>query len=192
MTNKKDPKLDRHLKPFSERSPRSNVKNLREKYKKDCRRKYHSVKEFQAAVEEYFTECDKNERKYTIIGLARYLGFRSHEAISHYEGREEFFDVVNDARMRIEEQRNEQILDTTAKQVAGPIFDLKANFEWQDTNQVNVQSPDGSMSPQGTQITVLPPSPQSLQEWQDWYNKMLEEKRQQEIDVSPQEENDTT
>ena len=99
--------------------------------------------EMQAVIDAYFESCDANDKPYTIPGLARALGFGSRNAINRYLKRPEFKDIISSARLRIEEQRTEQLI--TQNNPTGKIFDLKNNFGWKDQSEVQ----------QTTQITEV-------------------------------------
>lgn len=102
-----------------------------------------NTEEMQAVIDRYFEECDAREKPYTIPGLARALGFGSRNAINRYLKRPEFKDIISSARLRIEEQRTEQLI--TQNNPTGKIFDLKNNFGWKDQSEVQ----------QTTQITEV-------------------------------------
>jgi hypothetical protein len=90
---------------------------------------------FDAAVDAYFDNCDERNAPYTMSGLALALGM-SRQALLGYEHRDERFLVtVKRARSRVEGELEEQLL-TREKQVAGHIFNLKNNFGWRDTQEI--------------------------------------------------------
>lgn len=179
--------LDYHKAPAKERLPRYRRKEMREKFLAKNRLKYQTPDEMAEVIQQYFEDCDKEKTSYTLAGLAYYLGFSSRQALLDYEGREEFHEVVARAKLRIEMQRSEQLVHGQGV-VAGQIFDLKCNFNWREpAQQIDMNNPDGNM---GTKVvTVLPSQPMNLDEWQKWYDQMIEDKRQQEaIDVTPEQE----
>lgn len=99
--------------------------------KRGRKRKYSSVKQMQAAIDEYFTTTVKT----TICGLALHLGFVSRQSLLDYEGySEEFFDTIKTAKSRIEAYYEEHLVENNA---AGSIFALK-NFNWKDSHDVNL------------------------------------------------------
>lgn len=65
----------------------------------------------------------------TISGLCLYCGFESRQSFYAYEGKSEFSYTIKRARLRIEQEYEEQ-LQTSAP--TGAIFALK-NFDWKDT-----------------------------------------------------------
>ena len=155
--------------------------------------------ELKRKCDEYFELCDSHKelipdkktgdlietyrrRPYTIIGLARHLGFKSRNSLLHYAGKPEFADIIIDAKMRIEEQRSEQLIDRSGIP-GGIIFDLKNNHGWRDETSVEVSGPNGGPIQLG--LASMPPAPKDMDEWVAWYNAMTSRKAEPEaIDVS--------
>lgn len=103
------------------------------------------------AVEDYFTYCDNRTREvfveklgetivisnpapYTMVGLARALGL-SRQSLLDYAERNEYFDTIKDARLRVEEFNENQLHE--GRNAAGVIFNLKNNFGWVDKSEVD-------------------------------------------------------
>ncbi len=157
--------------------------------------------ELRRKCEEYFLLCDSTKtlvpdkktgeltevyrsRPYTIVGLARHLGFKSRMSLLHYAGKPEFAEVVADARMRIEEQRSEQLIDRSGIP-GGIIFDLKNNHGWRDESSVEVSGPQGGPIQLG--LASMPPAPKNMDEWVQWYNASNAAKAAPEaIDITPE------
>lgn len=95
---------------------------------------YETPEKLQEAIDHYFAECELRTAPYTMSGLALALGI-SRQALINYEGREAYVDTVKRARARVEAQLEEGLL-TRERQVAGHIFNLKNNFGWKDTQEV--------------------------------------------------------
>jgi hypothetical protein len=96
---------------------------------------YRNHDEFQQAVDAYFDECKANGTPYTMSGLAESVGV-ARQTIINYEHRDaRFMDTVKRARSKVERQLEEGLL-TREKQVAGHIFNLKNNFGWRDTQEI--------------------------------------------------------
>lgn len=93
-----------------------------------------SPEQAQEQIEAYFTECDTTHEPYTVPGLAYSLGFNDRHAIAEYAAKPEYSATMKNARLRIERQRNAQLL--TDGQVIGKIFDLKNNFGWIDSQHI--------------------------------------------------------
>lgn len=151
--------------------------------------------ELKRKCDEYFELCDSHKeqvpdkktgeltdvyrrRPYTIVGLARHLGFKSRNSLLHYEGKPEFADVIIDAKMRVEEQRSEQLIDRSGIP-GGIIFDLKNNHGWRDESSVEVSGPNGGPIQLG--LASMPPAPKNMDEWVAWYNAMTASKSAPEV-----------
>ncbi len=98
--------------------------------------KYKDEKELAKGIEEYFEDCNKREKPYTMSGLANWLGITRQTLINYGKG-EKYFTLIKKAKERVQQQIEENILDGTFNTTAG-IFNLKANYKWDDGNKVNV------------------------------------------------------
>lgn len=98
--------------------------------------KYHTEEELVKGIEEYFEDCKKREKPYTMSGLANWLGITRQTLINYGKG-EKYFTLIKKAKERVQQQIEENILDGTFNTTAG-IFNLKANYKWDDGNKVNV------------------------------------------------------
>lgn len=148
--------------------------------------KWQDPEAMEEAVMEYFADCDKRKVSYTVSGIAWWLGFSSRMSIQDQCGRDdECGEVMRRAALRIEMQRNEQLVDGSETPPQAKIFDLKANFHWQEPAQVQeINNPDGNMG--NKVVAVLPDQPLNLQEWQSWYQDMMGSRNSPEpIDVEP-------
>lgn len=93
--------------------------------------------ELEIAVDAYFEEFNGSdaERMPTWAGICYHLGFADKEGFQEYENYgERYSRIVKRARLRFEHDRNVRLL--TQNNVAGSIFDLKNNHDWQDRQQV--------------------------------------------------------
>ena len=130
-------------------------------------------------VNSYFEECDKRKRSYTVPGLAYAIGFitrkqliafvsEKHETLPGY--------IVARALMRIEEQRNVEILSGNGM-MTGHKIDLATNFDWSDTKNKG-RDEDKPAQPTITQNIInynsLPPQTLTVEEWQQ---KFLEQQK---------------
>lgn len=94
--------------------------------------KYTSAKALEHAVNLYFDKKFAEEKPLTIAGLALSLGFTTKEALRRYEEKgEDFADVIETARTRIEEWKNELLLEG-GRATNGIIFDLKNHHGYSD------------------------------------------------------------
>ena len=111
-------------------------------------RKYKSVKQMQAVIDDYFEGCkgeplivdgvavtDKNgvpviigAKPPTITGLALALGFTGRQALLDYQARPEFADTVTRAKARCEEYAETRLYDRNGAN--GAKFSLGCNFGW--------------------------------------------------------------
>lgn len=102
-----------------------------------------------AKIDDYFEQCDKANRTYTMSGLALHIGYKSRQSLLQMEDdsrfknftEKEIADVreaLTKAKLKIEAQQEELLL--TAKNVAGVIFTLKNNFGWQDKTEVDANT----------------------------------------------------
>lgn len=73
-------------------------------------------------------------KPYTITGLAMALG-TSRETLINYEKRDEFFDTIKAAKIRVEQYWELQLLGNHA---TGPIFNLKNNYGWKDKTEQDI------------------------------------------------------
>ena len=104
--------------------------------------KFQSVEEMQEMIDAYFEKCDAEEEPYTITGLAIALGATSRQTIINYEKRDEFFDTIKSAKLRVENYAEKQAL---TKNSAGAIFVLK-NHGWTDKQEID-QTVQGGEKP---------------------------------------------
>lgn len=114
--------------------------------------KFKTVKEMQSAIDEYFDYCDNRivqvfsqkmnqlieinkPEPYTIEGLCLALDL-SRAGLLNYEkteGYEKFFNTVKRAKMRVQKSI---VLNSLENQAAGPIFNLKNNFGYKDSQEI--------------------------------------------------------
>ena len=98
--------------------------------------KYKDEASLIKGIEEYFKDCDKREKPYTMTGLAYWLGI-TRQTLINYSKRDLFFTPIKRAKEKVQQQIEENILDGTFNTTAG-IFNLKANYKWDDGNKVEV------------------------------------------------------
>lgn len=95
---------------------------------------YTSVKEIEEDIENYFIECDKNEKPYTVSGLAYALDM-DRKTLLNYSKSEEFFPTIKKAKQKIEQQLEENALAGKSNPTF-TIFNLKNNYKWQDKVEI--------------------------------------------------------
>lgn len=112
-------------------------------------RLYSDPVELEQRVEAYFAECVTHP---TMAGLAYFLGFESRDALADYEKYEAPFSrTVKRARLRIEQNRSERLLDKDTF-TPGLIFDLKNNHGWKDKTEADLNHGGQDGNPVVTRI----------------------------------------
>lgn len=107
-------------------------------------RKLKSVEEARKKIETYFDLCDEQKRAYSVIGLVLALGLSDYKHLAEFEEREEFTQLVKNARSRIERSYIEKLAE--GKTIpAGLIFILKNNFGWKDIQGIEATGPGGEI-----------------------------------------------
>ena len=117
--------------------------------------KFKTVEELQKKIDEYFAECDKQKRPYTITGLALALDTNRATLLDYEKKYEQFSEVVKKAKLRIENYAEEQLF--TSKNVAGVIFNLMNNFGWK--NRQDVDASIGGKEGEPLQVVFNIPRP---------------------------------
>ena len=101
-------------------------------------KKYTKKEEIEGKIEEYFKNCDKNNKPYTVTGLGLALNM-SRQDLINYSKDKEFFDTIKRAKLRIENYLEEHLV--TDNSVTGIIFNLKNNYGWKDKQEnVNIET----------------------------------------------------
>ena len=130
-----------------------------------------TLQQIDDGIEAYFTYCAidgcgypiaKEHKAPTITGLACFLK-TTRDLLLDYEKKPKFSDTIKRAKQRIEAY-NEYLLLSKSGQVAGVIFNLKNNFNWQDKTEietncqdfepVRVYLPDNNRDPELTQRLI--------------------------------------
>jgi hypothetical protein len=104
-------------------------------------KRYTDKQSLMSDVISYLDKCSDGKKTPTVTGLALSLGFRSRRSILNYEreaGYEMFYEVISYAKMKIEEYLEERLLDSRNTNIAGLIFNLKNNFDWQDKQDIRM------------------------------------------------------
>lgn len=111
---------------------------LREEYlAANSRCKYKTPEELVEIITNYFKDCDKRRKPYTVSGLALYIGLttqRLRDYEKDYKGTE-YAEIIERAKQTIEAYTAEATFDN--KKFQGAKFNLQNNFGWaekQDTN----------------------------------------------------------
>ena len=94
--------------------------------------RYRTAEAMEYAINLYFAKKTEEGRPFTMAGLALSIGFRSAKTLKDYEERgEDYASVIEIARSRVEEWKNELLLEG-GRATNGVIFDLKNNHGWTD------------------------------------------------------------
>ena len=96
---------------------------------------YNSVEQMEKDIEKYFVVCDEKEKPYTRRGLAYALDM-DRKSLLNYSKDEKFFPTIKKAKEKVEQQLEENALMGKANSTF-TIFNLKNNFYWKDTVEVN-------------------------------------------------------
>jgi hypothetical protein len=109
-------------------------------------KKYTEADIMQGKIDEYFENCDKNKKPYTMTGLAIALDM-DRKSLLNYSKDADFFPTIKKARNKVEEFAEERLFFPNA---TGVIFNLKNNFGWEDKQELNhsgnINNPYASLS----------------------------------------------
>lgn len=137
---------------------------------------FSCAEDMQAAIDDYFEDADAKKWPYTVPDLALALGFTSRQSLINYEIKGEFLDTVKRAKLRIEAQRARQLVQGSGI-VAGQIFDLKNNFGWRDEKHIEAVNESKTIVQNNVGLIGMPPEPKNLEEWEQWYKKIIDDKK---------------
>ena len=98
--------------------------------------KYKSQEELQAGIDKYFEECDKENKPYTMSGLAYALDI-DRTTLIRYGDRESFAALIKKAKQKVEKQLEENAL-TGKGNPTFTIFNLKNNYGWVDKQEQEI------------------------------------------------------
>ena len=96
---------------------------------------YTNVEEVEMIIDEYFAECDRLGKPYTMSGLAYALDM-DRKSLLNYSKDEKFFPTIKRAREKVETMLEECLYRVGNN--SGIIFNLKNNYGWRD--QIEVQN----------------------------------------------------
>lgn len=101
-------------------------------------RAFNSVEELESKINDYFEYCNKENKPYTMSGLAYYLDV-DRKTIVNYTKEEEYFHTIKKARDRVQMQLEENALLNKGNPTF-TIFNLKNNFDWKDKIETNTEN----------------------------------------------------
>ena len=96
--------------------------------------KYTNPKEMEDKINEYFSECERKGKPFTISGLILYLGFSTTKALIAYSTKKDFSDIISKAKLRCCAYAEEQLF-LKDKQVQGAIFTLTNLHGWKNKSE---------------------------------------------------------
>ena len=101
--------------------------------------KFNSAKNLKNKIDNYFKNCEKKNKPFTVTGLALALNMTSRKQLIEYQGRSQFATLIKKAKLMCE-----NYVDTflfSHNQVAGAIFNLKNNYGWTDKIETEIKTP---------------------------------------------------
>ena len=99
---------------------------------------FNSVEELESKINNYFEYCNKENKPYTMSGLAYYLDV-DRKTIVNYTKDEDYFPTIKKARDRVQMQLEENALLNKGNPTF-TIFNLKNNFDWKDKIETNAEN----------------------------------------------------
>lgn len=100
--------------------------------------KYKTQEELQKGIDKYFKDCDKNEKPYTMSGLAYSLGI-DRVTLINYGKKDLFFTQIKNAKAKVQAQLEENALMGKGNAVF-TIFNLKNNYGWTEKQEIEAKT----------------------------------------------------
>lgn len=104
-------------------------------------KRYTNADDLKREVVAYFDYCEEADKYLTMTGLAIALGFKTRQALVNYEkepGYEFAYEIIQYAKMKIEEDTEQRLHDPKNYNIGGAIFSLKNNWGWQDRHDIRM------------------------------------------------------
>jgi len=98
--------------------------------------KYKNVDVMSEIIDNYFIECDKKGKPYTVTGLACALNM-TRDQILNYQGKREYADTLLRAKQKVAAYAEERLFDRDGAR--GAEFSLKCNYRWRDNEGENLE-----------------------------------------------------
>lgn len=92
-------------------------------------------------IDAYFAACEKAKKPFTVMGLCNVLGICRQTWHNYQNKWEEYAEVMEPARRRVEQWWEERLAGTAC---TGAIFWLKNNGGYKDTLQQEISGPNGA------------------------------------------------
>lgn len=126
-------------------------------------------------ITQYFIECDITKRFYTVPGLAFTIGFSTREELLEYVTANPESIHAYILRRALTYIESETVTDMMygGGLMTGHKINLATNFNYSDAGKKGSSEPAPSVVVNNNSITMngLPPKPESIEEWQEWYAK---------------------
>ena len=101
---------------------------------------------------DYFINCDKEKKPYTMSGLALELGL-SRKTLVNYSKEELFYSLLSNAKQIIEAQLETKLIDKN-QYCLGVFLNLKNNYDWKDQQEIKTTN-EVSVSPLNDAMKAL-------------------------------------
>ena len=111
-------------------------------------KKYQTVQEVREIIENYFNDCEKQQKYPTITGLAFAIGVDRHVVVDYKnicesdkfktipdDMKREVQELIRQAYIYVESKYEDRMLNDGRSPI-GTIFSLKNNFQWVDRQEV--------------------------------------------------------
>jgi len=108
------------------------------------RMRYKTSEELQTGIDAYFDQCKTEKLIPSYSGLAGHLGI-TRKALYEYGQRDEFYEVVQVAKTKIESDYEQRLISGKGGSTVGLIFALK-NFGWSDKTELQLDSRNVSLT----------------------------------------------
>lgn len=97
-------------------------------------RLYNNVEDLQRDIDKYFEMCDEKGKPYTICGLSNALDM-DRKTLLNYSREEKYFHTIKKAKQKVQQELEENLYRLGNN--SGIIFNLKNNFGWKDSVEVD-------------------------------------------------------
>lgn len=132
-------------------------------------------KEMVERITQYFIECDLTKRFYTVPGLAFTIGFSTREELLEYVTSNSESIHAYILRRALTYIESETVTDMMygGGLMTGHKINLATNFNYSDAGKKGGGEAAPAVVVNNNSITMngLPPKPESIEEWQEWYAK---------------------
>ena len=99
--------------------------------------KFQDIDKLKKDIDDYFKECDENNRPYTVSGLAYALDTSRRTLLDYEYKDDEFSHTIKKAKDKVESYAEERLYN--GGNATGIIFSLKNNYNWQDKQEIEAK-----------------------------------------------------